>query len=88
MPTQTRFIAPSGGSNLDLSGIFADLDGGTSYGTATKFRVGSVDLTGYFHASTSSEDRPAFNTGYKVNGTDLSAIFRRRGFVGMAFRNF
>jgi len=82
MPTETRFIAPSGGVNLDLSGIFADLDGGTSYGTATKFRVGSVDLTGYFHASTGG-DTPSFNTGYKVNGTDLSAIFRRRGFVGI-----
>ena len=87
MPTQTKFIAPSGAVNLDLSGIFADLDGGTSYGTATKFKVGSVDLTGYFHASTGSDDRPNFNTGYKitVNGatTDLSAIFRRRGFSGI-----
>lgn len=83
MPTQTRFIAPSGGVNLDLSGIFADLDGGDSYGAPTKFRVGSVDLTGYFHASTGG-DTPSFNTGYKVNGTDLSAIFRRRGFVGIS----
>jgi hypothetical protein len=83
MPTQTKFICPSGESNVDLSGIFADLDGGTSYGTATKFKVGSVDLTGYFHASTSSEDRPSFNTGFKVNGTDLSTLFRRRGFSGL-----
>lgn len=83
MPIQTKFIAPSGGVNVDLSGIFADLDGGTSYGTATKFRIGSLDLTGYFHASTSIDDRPSFNTGYKVNGVDLSAIFRRRGFQGI-----
>lgn len=80
MPTQTKFICPSGGINVDLSGIFADLNGGTSYGTQTKFKVGSVDLTGYFHASTSSEDRPSFNTGFKVNGTDLSTLFRRRGY--------
>ena len=88
MPTQTKFIAPSGGVNLDLSGIFADLDGGTSYGTATKFKVGSVDLTGYFHVSTGSDDKPNFNTGYKITvagvATDLSAIFRRRGFVGIS----
>lgn len=83
MPTQTKFICPSGGVNVDLSGIFEDLNGGTSYGTQTKFKVGSVDLTGYFHASTSSEDRPSFNTGFKVNGTDLSTLFRRRGFVGI-----
>ena len=83
MPTQTKFICPSGGSNVDLSGIFEDLNGGTSYGTATKFKVGSVDLTGYFHAS-SGGDTPSFNTGFKVNGTDLSAIFRRRGFVGLS----
>jgi len=83
MPTQTKFICPSGGVNVDLSGIFADLDGGTSYGTATKFKVGSVDLTGYFHASTSVDDRPSFNTGYKIGANDLSTIFRRRGFVGI-----
>jgi hypothetical protein len=88
MPTQTNFIATSGVNTLlDLSGIFADLDGGTSYGTATNFRVGSFDLTGYFHASTSQGDRPSFNTGYKITiggtATDLSAVFRRRGFSGI-----
>lgn len=87
MPTQTRFLCPSGGANVDLSGIFEDLGGGTSYGTATKFKIGSVDLTGYFHASSGEEDRPNFNTGFKVKvggtSTDLSAIFRRRGFVGI-----
>ena len=84
MPTQTRFLCPSGGANVDLSGIFEDLNGGTSYGSVTRFKVGSVDLTGYFHASTSSEDRPSFNTGFKVNGTDLSTLFRRRGFSGLS----
>lgn len=83
MPTETKFICVSGATNIDLSGIFEELNGGTSYGTQTKFKVGSVDLTGYFHASTSSEDRPSFNTGFKVNGTDLSTLFRRRGFVGI-----
>lgn len=83
MPTQTKFVCPSGGVNVDLSGIFEDLGGGTSYGTATKFKVGTTDFTGLFHASTSSEDRPSFNTGFKVNGTDLSTLFRRRGFVGI-----
>lgn len=84
MPIETKFICVSGATNIDLSGIFEDLDGGTSYGTQTKFKVGSVDLTGYFHASTSSEDRPSFNTNFKVNGTDLSTLFRRRGFVGLS----
>ena len=87
MPTQTKFICPSGGVNVDLSGIFADLDGGVAYGTATKFKVGANDFNTIFHASTSAEDRPSFNTGYKitVNGTptDLSTIFRRRGFVSI-----
>ena len=87
MPTQTKFIALSGASYIDLSGVFADLDGGASYGTATKFKVGSVDLTGYFHASTGTDDRPNFNTGYKITvggvATDLSVVFRRRGFAGL-----
>lgn len=87
MPTQTKFICPSGGVNVDLSGIFADLNGGTSYGTATKFKVGSVDLTGYFHASTGG-DTPSFNTGFKITvggiATDLSSLFRRRGFSGLS----
>lgn len=85
MPTQTRFFCPSGGANVDLSGIFAELSGGTSYGTATKFKVGTADFTGLFHASTSTDDRPSFNTGFKITvggvATDLSTIFRRRGYV-------
>ena len=81
MPTQTKFICPSGVTNVDFSGIFAELNGGAQYGTATNFKVGALDLTGYFHASTSANDRPSFNTGYKVSLTDLSAIFRRRGYV-------
>lgn len=88
MPTQTKFICPSGGVNVDLSGIFEDLNGGTSYGTQTKFKVGSVDFTGLFHASTNSEDKPDFNTGFKITVagvvTDLSSLFRRRGYVGIS----
>lgn len=81
MPTQTKFICPSGGANVDLSGIFEPLNGGTSYGSATKYRVGSTDLTGIFHASTGG-DTPSFNTGFKVSGgADLSTIFRRYGYV-------
>jgi hypothetical protein len=80
MPTQTKFICPSGGSNIELSGIFAELDGGTSYGSATNFKVASSDINTLFHASTSAEDRPSFDTGFKVNGNDLSTIFRRRGY--------
>lgn len=85
MPTQTRFLCPSGGVNVDLSGIFAELNGGTSYGTATKFKVGTTDFTGLFHASTSAEDQLSFNTGFKITvgaeKKDLSTIFRRRGYV-------
>ena len=81
MPTQTKFVCPSGGLNVDFSGVFEELNGGTTYGTATNFKVGALDLTGYFHASTSVNDRPSFNTGFKLNnGADLSTIFRRRGF--------
>jgi hypothetical protein len=85
MPTQTRFICTSGVAEIDLSGVFEDLNGGSSYGSATRFKVGSIDLTGYFYASSGEEDRPNFNTGFKVKvgatSTDLSAIFRRRGYV-------
>ena len=81
MPTQTKFICPSGGVNVDFSGVFEELNGGTAYGSATNFKVGALDLTGYFHASTSAEDRPSFNTGYKIGANDLSTIFRRRGYV-------
>lgn len=85
MPTQTKFFCLSGGANVDLSGIFAELDGGTSYGTATKFKAGTTDFTGLFHASTVAEDRPSFDTKFKITvggvATDLSAIFRRRGYV-------
>ena len=84
MPTQTRFITVSGAASIDLSGVFEDLGGGTSYGTATKFKVGSTDLTGLFHASTSESDRANFSTKFLVNGTDLTAIFRRRGFSGLS----
>jgi hypothetical protein len=84
MPTQTRFITVSGAASIDLSGVFEDLGGGTSYGTATNFKVGSTDLTGLFHASTSESDRANFNTKFLVNGTDLSAIFRRRDFSGLS----
>lgn len=83
MPTQTHFICPSGATNFDLSGIFAELNGGTSYGSATNYKVGvgGPDLNALFHASTSSEDRPNFNTGFKLsNGSDLSTIFRRYGY--------
>ena len=87
MPTQTKFVCPSGGVNVDLSGIFAELNGGTSYGTATNLKVGANDINTLFHASTSVDDRPSFNTGYRITvggvATDLSAIFRRRGFVGI-----
>lgn len=83
MPTQTKFVCPSGVINVDLSGIFAELNGGTSYNSATNFKVGANDINTLFHASTVAEDRPSFNTGFKVNGTDLSAIFRRRGYAGI-----
>jgi len=87
MPTETKFICISGATNVDLSGIFEELNGGTSYGTATNLKVGANDINTLFHASTSVDDRPSFNTGYRITvggvATDLSAIFRRRGFVGI-----
>ena len=82
MPTETKFICVSGATNVDLSGIFEDLNGGTSYGNPTNFKVGANDINTLFHASTGG-DVASFDTGFKVNGTDLSAIFRRRGFVGI-----
>jgi len=83
MPTQTKFICPSGGVNVDFSGVFEELNGGTQYGTATNFKVGASDINTLFHASTSVNDRPSFNTGYKIGANDLSTIFRRRGFSGI-----
>ena len=81
MPTQTKFICPSGGVNVDFSGVFEELNGGTAYGSATNFKVGSSDINTLFHASTRVNDRPSFNTGYKIGANDLSTIFRRRGFT-------
>jgi len=84
MPTQTKFICPSGGVNVDFSGVFEPLNGGSSYASATNYKVGALDLTGIFHVSTSVNDRPSFNTGYKLsNNADLSTIFRRYGFAGI-----
>ena len=83
MPTQTRFLCPSGGSNVDLSGIFEPLNGGTAYGSSTNYKVGTSDFNALFHASTSTDDRPSFNTGFKLSGgSDLSTIFRRYGYSG------
>lgn len=84
MPTQTKFICPSGGVNIDFSGVFEPLNGGSSYTSATNYKVASLDLTGIFHVSTSVDDRPSFNTGFKLSsGADLSTIFRRYGFAGI-----
>jgi len=84
MPTQTKFRAYISGAYYDLSGVFEPLNGGTAYGTATKFKVGSLDFTGIFHASSDSGDRIAGNTGYKLSdGSDLATKFRRYGFVGI-----
>ena len=81
MPTQTKFVCPSGGVNVDFSGVFEELNGGTAYGSATNFKVGSSDINTLFHASTSVNDRPSFNTGFKIGANDLSTIFRRRGYL-------
>ena len=78
MPTETKFRITSGAALVDLSGVFEPLNGGTSYGTATKYKVGAIDFTGLFYASSGTDDRIASNTGYKLSdGTDLKNVFRR-----------
>jgi hypothetical protein len=39
MPTQTKFLITSGVALVDLSGVFEPLNGGTSYGSATNYKV-------------------------------------------------
>jgi len=82
----TSYIVASG-AYFDLGQIFDPLNGGTAYGSPTKYRVGVglTDLNAIFHKSTSTSDRPSYNTGYKINiggvPTDLSVIFRRYGYT-------
>ena len=69
MPSNLKY------NGTDLDDLFKTI-GSYPASSTTNFKVGGTDIAGRYAPSQVTNDRLLYNVGYKVNGADLSTVFR------------